>query len=69
MAPLVEEPSTRKTPSPGLPGTPTGSRWDGRLQMRSKQEKCSTMTAELGTPREGVFARRLPTLLWDTGSR
>jgi hypothetical protein len=37
--------------------------------MRSKQEKCSTMAAELGTPREGVFAGGLPYLLWDTGSR
>jgi hypothetical protein len=28
-----------KATFPNLPGTPTGSRWDGRLQMRSKQEK------------------------------
>jgi pimeloyl-ACP methyl ester carboxylesterase len=30
--------------------------------MRFRQEKCSTMAAELGAPREGVFAGGLPYL-------
>ena len=44
------------------PWRPDWQSLDGRLQMRSKQEKCSTMAAQFGPPREGVFAGGLPYL-------
>jgi hypothetical protein len=49
--PTIRSPFTRAWHLPStFPGRPTGSRWDGRLQMRSKQEKCSTIAAEHGAP-------------------
>jgi hypothetical protein len=52
-----------------FPGTPSGSRWGGRLQMKARQEKCSTMAAELGAPGGGCLCWGLPYLALDTGSR
>jgi len=59
---LVEEPSTRcHLPRPSL-ARRLAAAGMADSQMRSRQEKCSMTAAELGAPREGVFAGGLPYL-------